>query len=207
MRKKSHLALTNFILDYANSKEIIAKKRTLHFGGLVPDLIPSFLTKKHRIDLTFDILEKKIHNLIQHFDCDKGLTFFNTRDLGEITHYLADYFTFPHNVQFEGGLKEHFIYEKEMIETFKVYLKNSETATRLEMRTFKEDLYCLDTAGDICNYIKKFHRDYIVKKHTVLSDCEHIVLICTLVVQAILRIISEKEYLFIRNQRIVGALS
>lgn len=205
MRKKSHLALTNFILDNADQNEIITKKRTLKFGGLVPDLVPSFLTKKHRIDVTFDILEKKIHNLINNFNYEKGFTFFNIRDLGEITHYLADYFTFPHNIQYEGSLKDHCVYEKELMDTFKAYVKDFDTICRLQMRTFREDLSCLSDAGDICSYVKKFHRDYIVQDHTVLSDCQHIVLISALVVQAILRIISDKGFLFVRNQKIAFA--
>ncbi len=29
------------------------------------------------------------------------------RKLGEVTHYLADYFTFPHNGEFDGNMKDH----------------------------------------------------------------------------------------------------
>lgn len=38
--------------------------------------------------------------------------------LGKLTHYLADAFTFPHNRAFEGSLKEHCKYEKELHERF-----------------------------------------------------------------------------------------
>ena len=40
------------------------------------------------------------------------------RRLGEIFHYIADYFTFPHNKTFTGSLVEHNSYEKELIRHF-----------------------------------------------------------------------------------------
>ena len=36
------------------------------------------------------------------------------RRLGEVMHYMADYFTFPHNRNFTGNLYEHNKYEKHL---------------------------------------------------------------------------------------------
>ena len=50
------------------------------------------------------------------------------RRLGEIFHYIADYFTFPHNKTFTGSLVEHNSYEKELKNRLKTCIRNGEAA-------------------------------------------------------------------------------
>ena len=53
------------------------------------------------------MVKKSISRLIE----DQGLYEKNQRafmrHLGEVIHYLADYFTFPHNTIYPGNLKDH----------------------------------------------------------------------------------------------------
>ena len=44
-------------------------------------------------------------------------------NLGEITHYVADYFTFPHNKIYPGGFKEHCAYEEHLKHELRAFLK------------------------------------------------------------------------------------
>ena len=101
MRKKSHLSLAGYIVDIVDA-DMIDHPLAFRFGSLEPDLVPSFITTKHRIDLTFHKLEKKINKVIDEYDKNKGMTIGLSKDLGVITHYIADYFTFPHNIEYPG---------------------------------------------------------------------------------------------------------
>ena len=50
MRKKSHLSLAGYIVDIVDA-DMIDHPLAFRFGSLEPDLVPSFITTKHRIDL------------------------------------------------------------------------------------------------------------------------------------------------------------
>lgn len=111
MRKKSHISLARYIV--ANTEDEGLKKHWLSFyiGSVLPDCKPSFIYKRHEITGTFPKLRKDIDALIhgkeKRFPKRKRMYYMN---LGEITHYVADYFTFPHNKIYPGGFKEHCAY-------------------------------------------------------------------------------------------------
>lgn len=46
---------------------------------------------------------------------------------GEITHYVADYFTFPHNKIYPGGFKEHCAYEEHLKHELRAFFKDGGT--------------------------------------------------------------------------------
>ena len=48
------------------------------------------------------------------------------RRVGEVVHYIADYFTFPHNEIYPGNLKDHCMYEKELKLYLREYLNSEE---------------------------------------------------------------------------------
>ena len=45
MRKKSHVSLANHMLDGLKDEVLVSHSRMFQFGSLLPDLVPSFLTK------------------------------------------------------------------------------------------------------------------------------------------------------------------
>ena len=113
---------------------------------------------------------------------DNGRAFM--RRLGEIVHYIADYFTYPHNQIYDGNLKEHCIYEKELKFQLRAYVRSGEAFhARIDAKKF-------ETAEAVCSFIKKAHEDYLKMKHGVKEDCEYIVRVCHQVVQAILNLVN-----------------
>mgnify|MGYP000748265676 CR=1 FL=1 len=98
-------------------------RKKSHIGSILPDCIPSFLVRKHTIEDSFDVLEKEISRLVSHFDPIRGFDSYFCRHLGVITHYVADYFTFPHNQNFPGNLKDHCIYEEELKKELRSYVR------------------------------------------------------------------------------------
>ena len=89
IEKKSHLSLAGYIVDIVDA-DMIDHPLAFRFGSLEPDLVPSFITTKHRIDLTFHKLEKKINKKsLMNMTRIKGMTIGLSKDLGVITHYIG----------------------------------------------------------------------------------------------------------------------
>lgn len=184
MRKKSHVSLAGYITGQETE---IRHRAVFKMGSIVPDLVPSFITKKHEINQTFDILEKKMNKVVDTYDSSKGLTLRRTKDLGVITHYIADYFTFPHNKEYEGSLKDHVIYEKELKHELRSFICSVDVDMPLEHSEK------LDSISSICDFIRRAHEGYTAHIQNVQSDCRHIVQICGEVVAALLDLMQKKE--------------
>lgn len=186
MRKKSHLSLTGYLLKSIDVEEIKEYKRSFYFGSILPDCMPSFLSRRHTIESTFDILTKELLKITDDYEVQQGITKQYTRNLGVVTHYIADYFTYPHNKIFEGTISEHCSYENTLKHKLKAYLKSQDLGKRTEnMRLFPN-------AEVILNYIKEVHKEYLAVIKTVEVDCFYIVDLCQQVVNAILQIYERK---------------
>lgn len=186
MRKKSHISLANYLVKSKGFEGLHEHRKAFYFGSILPDCVPSFLTRKHRIDTTFDILKKEIQNLTVDFDPEKGLNGYFCRHLGVITHYIADYFTYPHNHIFKGSLKEHCVYEADLRDAIKEYVASPEAKkVREKNGTFR-------TVDEICAFIQKMHEEYLEAVKVIKEDCRYIVELCHRVVDAILQVIELK---------------
>lgn len=184
MRKKSHISLARYIAQDMDFPTMNHHRKAFYLGSILPDCKPSFLTQRHEFGGTFDMVRERICNLSQDSDLmlDNGRVYM--RRLGEIIHYIADYFTFPHNKIYDGNLKDHCIYEKELKFRLREYVKSGE-AFRVRIDTKK-----FETAEAVCTFIKKAHENYLKIEHGVKEDCEYIVRVCHQVVQAILNLVS-----------------
>lgn len=183
MRKKSHVSLARHI---TGQEAEIRHKAAFKMGSIVPDLVPSFITKKHEINQTFDIVEKKMEKVVSSYDSNKGLTLIRTKDLGVITHYIADYFTFPHNKEYPGSLKDHVIYEKELKYELRTFIRSVDVDMPLEHNEK------LDSIQAICAFIRQSHANYVGRMQNVQSDCRHIVQICDEVISALIDLMQQK---------------
>ena len=111
MRKKSHISLAWYLMNSEGMDALKLHKGSFYIGSVLPDCMPSFLVRRHTIEDSFEVLEKEFQKLVSHFDPKKGINCYFCRHLGMITHYVSDYFTFPHNANYPGNLKDHCIYE------------------------------------------------------------------------------------------------
>lgn len=178
MRKKSHISLAKFLVNNMQVQDLQDHKKAFYIGSILPDLKPSFLTKRHNIDETFDVLIEEIRKITVDYDINKGINSYYARHLGIITHYLSDYCTFPHNSIFEGNMREHVYYEKDLKYTLKEYV-HSEDA----IRERSQDCHTLD---EIIRFIKKMHKEYLKALKIVNEDVQYIIDLCYKVVDAIL---------------------
>lgn len=185
MRKKSHLSLAGYIID-AVDDPMMEHPLVFRFGSLEPDLIPSFITTKHRIDLTLGRLEKKVQYVVDHYDEEKGMTVRLSANMGIITHYIADYFTFPHNLEYPGTMRQHIHYEELLKRQFREFVREKK-----QEETAFEPVH-VDSVQDIIEYVCDKHTEYLEKPKSIQSDCEFILRIASQVMMAIFDLIRRR---------------
>ncbi len=181
MRKKSHISVAKYLMNCNGMECLQQHKKSFYLGSILPDCTPSFVTRRHSIDETLDILKKEINKITVQYNFEKGLSSYYCRHLGIITHYVADYFTFPHNKVFHGNLKDHCIYEKDLKFAIRSYV-NSEEAKQV-----REKNPSFQTVDEIIAFIKAAHNEYLSVIKAVNLDCMYIVRLCHKVVDAILQ--------------------
>lgn len=188
MRKKAHISLAKYLMSSVEVGELSRHHRSFVFGSILPDCVPSFLTRKHNIEETFEILKRELHKITDEYDMEKGMGTYYCRHLGIITHYIADYFTFPHNEIFTGNLKEHCSYEKEQKFSIRAYVWSEEA------KQDSEEAFEFQNAAEICDFIKRMHARYLdAMTHAVRLDCEYIVELTYRVVDALLQIFERMQ--------------
>lgn len=191
MRKKSHISLARHIVNISGMQSFEKHKKAFYIGSILPDCKPSFITQRHEITGTFDLVEHGIEKLTQGYREMGDLSTAYFTKLGEIVHYIADYFTFPHNKEYPGNIKQHCIYEGELKHALRSYIKairdNDLQQWKTELKI--EDLSRFQNKADICNFLKEEHRKYIQREtHSVQEDLRYIVGICSRVAMAILHV-------------------
>ena len=92
MRKKSHISLARYIVNDMKIPVMTEHRKAFYLGSILPDCKPSFLTQRHEFDGTFDMVKERIRVLSEDSDLivENGRVFM--RRLGEVIHYIADYF-------------------------------------------------------------------------------------------------------------------
>ena len=105
------------------------------------------------------------------------------RRAGEVMHYMADYFTFPHNKNFTGNLYEHNKYEKHLKNYLKRYINGERAAQPTIIPVY------FGSFQELVAYIKKAHEGYLLKERNIVEDIhEHILRICSQVIHGILQL-------------------
>ena len=79
-------------------------ERLFLFGNLFPDLIHSYLWRRHEYQHSREYIRKKLDMLKKK---PKLFSF----HLGVLTHYICDYFCYPHSGSYDKGLIQHILYE------------------------------------------------------------------------------------------------
>lgn len=191
MRKKSHISLAKYIVDSLEEQELMEHKKAFYLGSILPDCKLSFLTVKHEMEGTFPKLQRDLEELVERMDNSQINIRVFYRHLGEVIHYIADYFTFPHNAHYTGSLKEHCMYEKQLKYELKEYLDSGEAKKDYECDV--APVQSLSSTKEICEFIKKAHETYVNVKNTIEGDCQFIVNLCHQVVEAVLHLIGRGQ--------------
>ena len=115
------------------------------------------------------------------------------RRFGEVIHYMADYFTFPHNKTYTGSFSQHNHYEKVLKNRLKECIQQGEAHAYLEPAIRFADFPTL------IDYIEATHEKYLNKLRSVEEDIRFILNMCFQVVQGLIQIC-------IGNKNFAGAI-
>lgn len=187
MRKKSHILLAQYLADQMGSVESLQMHRKAFcLGSILPDIKPSFLTTRHEFYETFEMVQTRIDDLMQNgLDAYKERVFW--RKFGEVVHYIADYFTFPHNITYSGTLLEHNHYEKELKNELKAYIKGGKVYQLEEAAIHFSDL------KELADYVSLRHENYLKKERNIMDDIRYILSVCFQVMQGLLQLCIQQK--------------
>ena len=79
MRKKSHVSLSRYLLDHIDSELLENHRKAFIVGSVLPDCKPSFVTTKHNMEETFDMVCEFIRKLtVSQLKTDRKSTRLNS---------------------------------------------------------------------------------------------------------------------------------
>jgi len=189
MRKKSHISLARHIVNVSDLQHLDKHRLAFYVGSILPDCKPSFLTQRHEITGTFELVSAGMKRLTEGYQNVEQLSTLYFTRLGEVLHYIADYFTYPHNKEYEGNMKAHCVYEGKLKHQLRTYIHQ---ISERDIEDWKKSMQLEDamqfrSVAELCEFIRNEHRQYIRRGiHCVEEDCKYIVGICTKIAFAIL---------------------
>ena len=186
MRKKSHISLAGQIMDSMELDNVFDYRLPFYVGSIWPDCRPSFVTTPHKFDITFDDIERKISKFIANYDKDKGMNMRRCAGLGVIIHYIADYFTYPHNAHYPGTLKDHCSYEEDLKHRMRSFVHNRYESG--EMQYDERMLPTIHSLQELLDYVKEKHEYYVHDRGNVNLDCAYSYIVCLAVMYSLLQL-------------------
>ena len=111
------------------------------------------------------------------------------RRFGEVIHYMADYFTFPHNKTYTGSLAQHNHYEKVLKNELKSCIQGGKACRYLQ------PAIRFDTFATLIDYIEAAHERYLNKLRCVEEDIRFILNMCFQVIQGLVQLGTGRQYL------------
>lgn len=157
MRKKSHWHLADYLM---RDNERPAIEFMFKVGSVAPDFMIRSMIRGHSYDSTTQRVERRLEKLEE-----KGCwNLVSAYRLGYVTHYLADYFTAPHNTHGEFGFRDHCSFEKQQLRLL---------CSQLDGQWGAPIQY--ENHADVMNYLKAVHDEYLMQNPEVETDCNYIV--------------------------------
>lgn len=192
MRKKSHVSLAGYLVRGLGLEELRLHKKAFYLGSVMPDLNPRMLAEPHEYDTTYGVFQALCRQLLDEMpeSGESGRVLW--RRAGVIMHYLADYFTYPHNTLFDGTLKDHCMYESEMKYRMRVLVWMPESQEIFKKA--KEEASGIGSLEELFAYIAGAHRQYMsARLHSAEADCRQILLLCAAALVALTELIAAER--------------
>ena len=156
-------------------------RKAFCLGSILPDIKPSFITKRHEFYGTFEDVKRRMRELAD-VRLDESNQRVYWRRFGEVIHYMADYFTFPHNKTYTGTFAQHNHYEKVLKNRLKACIQQGEAHKYLEPAIRFADF------STLVDYIEANHERYLNKLRCVEEDIRFILNMCFQVIQGLVQI-------------------
>ncbi len=167
MLPQSHMIMAGIIYENIRRKfNLNLNKMNLTYGSVIPDIPFQLSGLPHFKPESFDIICNKIHQLSQaDFTKDKNSLKILSRDIGIVTHYIADYFCVPHNdrQRFKDDFISHIQYENNL---HKLY-KTRDPRVFIKKPSFNAQN---NSANDIMSILNRLHFTYLSREPSLMND-------------------------------------
>lgn len=177
MRKKSHISLAGYLVREMRLEELLEHKKAFYLGSILPDLTPKMFAEPHNFMTSYEKLREDMEQIAEHGAGGGYKERVIWRNIGVVMHYLADYFTFPHNSTYDGNLKDHCLYERDLKYWLRGFVRTPEA-----MMIFREQRMVvrhITSLSELFVSIEQMHEAYLAGDHTVEDDCRWIVAMCS----------------------------
>jgi len=190
MDSVSHVRVAHLLLDYVRQTCGVSFDQSgFVYGNLKPDLTGTYLTKRHYPSLMMDEVMEKIRVFVEKYKIGVVNGRELSVDLGEICHYITDFFTFPHNDDiYTHNLLAHYVYEKRIA----LVIRRRMTEARFE--EWASTIIPPMEVDALIARVGKMHDEYRAagRKHCINDDLVHICRATAMVVLSIISIVYEQ---------------
>lgn len=190
MDSVSHIRVANLLMDYVEQTcGVTFDQSGFLYGNLKPDLTGTYLTKRHNPSIMMDEVMEKIRVFTEKYTIGPVNGHELSVDLGEICHFMTDFFTYPHNDDiYERNLLAHYIYEK------RVALVIRRRMTEAKFEQWASPIIPPTSVDALISRIGSMHDDYRAagRHHGIDDDLLHICRATAMVVLSIINILYEQ---------------
>ena len=186
----SHTYLAGLLLDHVEETMGVAfDPAAFRYGNLKPDLTGTYLTKRHYPSLMFDEVMEKLRTFCRNYTLGDSNGRDLSVDLGEICHYITDFFCYPHNDDiYHHNLLAHYIYEKRI--ALCIHRKLSE----IRYQNLVEQVHPAYTVESLIARIQALHDKYhALPAHSIASDLDYMSRATAMLVLSVVNITYESE--------------
>ena len=178
MRKKSHILLARYLADQMQTTASLqSHRKAFCLGSILPDIKPSFITRRHEFYGTFEDVKNRMKELAD-IRPDESNQRVYWRRFGET---------------YTGSFSQHNHYEKVLKNRLKECIQQGEAYAYLEPAIRFADF------STLIDYIEATHEKYLNKLRSVEEDIRFILNMCFQVVQGLIQIC-------IGNKNFAGAI-
>lgn len=190
MDSVSHIRVAHLLMDYVEQTcGVTFDSSGFVYGNLKPDLTGTYLTKRHNPSIMMDEVMDKIRAFTEKYTIGPVNGRELSVDLGEICHYMTDFFTYPHNDDiYERNLLAHYLYEKHVA----LVIRRRMTEDKFEQ--WASPIIPPVTVDALIARIGSMHDAYRAadRRHGINDDLIHICRATAMVVLSIISIVYEQ---------------
>ncbi len=186
MDSLSHTRVAKLLLAYVQENCGVTFDETgFFYGNLKPDLTGTYLTKRHYPSVMYEEVMGKLQSFLEKYSIGDVNGYELSVDLGEICHYLTDFFCYPHNDDiYDRNLLMHYIYEK------RIFVKLRHRLTQERFNSWADPVVPVCSFEALENRIDRLHHryKYYTVHHCIENDLQYITQAVTILLLSVVQI-------------------
>lgn len=167
MLPQTHAIIASIIYeDVLKDHKIKLNKNNLIYGSIKPDIYSGLPKLKHFKPQSFSTICGEISNLSGGKVADNRAAVANvSKQIGIVTHYVADYFCAPHNdrLTYKHHIINHIKYENNLHQVFEDTIIGQKSIMPTSWMDFSRP-------EQVMNYLDELHKFYEDRNESFLND-------------------------------------